>query len=153
MSPSLKIRPDFRLHIFDRDKVVFYSDSRSFLLSSEVFVKISIALSDGSKSILDLKSQLTPMFSQDLIDQAFHLMINKGLVLDYCNTTFSSGTQAFWYENGFDARALESSIENRKISVKAFCNNSNELIPKFTHFLESLGFSFSGKWRVHDFRS
>ncbi len=143
MATHFTIKPNFRFHVFDRKKVVFYSDSTSFLLSSEIFVQMARSLQTKPKSIEDLTNQLAPKYSKKLIDQALHLMIERGLLSKHNYSTFSQATQAFWYENSLDPGLLESLMENNKISVKAFTKNSKQLTAKITHFFEQLGFILS----------
>lgn len=143
MSASFTIKQDFRFNIFDSGKVVFYSDSTSFLLSNEIFVQIALSLDDDPKSIKDLTNQLAPNFSEKLIVQALSLMLEKGLLAEHYNSTFSQETQAFWYENGLNVKLLESVLKNKLIDVKAFCNNAHQVETKFTDRFEQLGFRVS----------
>ncbi len=143
MSASFSIRQDFRFHVLDSGKVVFYSDSTSFLLANEIFVQIALSLDDEPKSAKDLTIQLAPKFGEKLIDQALNLMLEKGLLAEHYSSTFSQEAQAFWCENGLDVRLLESLLKNKKISVKAFCKDSHQLETKFTDHFEQLGFGVS----------
>lgn len=143
MPTSYTIRRDFRFHVFDSEKVVFYSDSASFLLSNKIFIQIALSLDTASKSIKDLSNQLAAKFDERLIAQAIHLMLEKGILAEHYGSTFSQEAQAFWCQNGLDARQLESLLKNKRISVKAFCKNSDQLETKFTDVFEQLGFTIA----------
>lgn len=143
MSALLAIRPDFRFHIFDNDRVIFLSDSSHYLLSNVIFVHIARALENGPIFTQNLTSQLTPKFDEKLIVQALKLMVERGVLIEDYSSIFSQGARAFWYENGLNAQLLESLMKSRQLSVKAFCSDINQVEVRFKLFFEKFGFHFN----------
>ena len=142
MNSLLIFRPDFHIHILDEDKLVLFSDDSHFLLPNRIYVAIAKELSEGPKTIKDLVSGLSKMYSSDFIHAAIDNLTKKFIITSK-PSTLTHEALAFWYQSSIDPEALETEQARVRVKINNFGIPRENSLEKFSNKLHDLGFSVS----------